>query len=174
MSRFEDCDIKECSEKDMERNKKAFDIFNTLRGVYRILENSTRSDPVQKLFSRLKKCIVKLFDEVKDEEYGHITILERKDNWYQDYNDLMVFVTGELNAAYKECGDAGSGGLSYKMYEMFVNLLNECRVWMGQNKVVLGDSQLEIADFESDDDAVDMTTLLQRMKELNSSIDFTR
>ena len=164
MSRFEDCDIKECSEKDMEGKNKAFDIFNTLRGVYRILENSTRSDPVQKLFSRLKKCIVKLFDEVKSEEYDHITILVSKDNWYRDYNGLMVFVTGELNAAYKEYGDSGSGGLSYEMYEMFVNLLNECRVWMGQNKVVLGDSQLKIADFETDHDdglAVDMTTLLQ-------------
>ena len=154
----------------MEGNNKAFDIFNTLRGVYRILENSRQSDPVQKLLSRLKKCIVELFDEVKDEEYDHITILERKDNWYRDYNDLMVFVTGELNAAYKEYGDSGSGGLSYEMYKMFVNLLNKCRIWMGQNKVVL-----KIADVETDDDglALDMTTLLQRMKELNSSIDFT-
>ena len=49
----------------------------------------------------------------------------------------MFMVTVELMTAYDQYESANSGGLTYHMYERFVDVLGRCRSWMNQTGVVL-------------------------------------
>ncbi len=102
-------------------------------------KSSTRSNAaVQTLFAHLQTCVAHLFVEEEEPEYqGGGKYLKAGDNWRDDYYTLMFMVTVELMTAYDQYESANSGGLTYHMYERFVDVLGRCRSWMNQTGVVL-------------------------------------
>jgi hypothetical protein len=154
--------------------------------VYTDLERATWStEAVRVLKSSYNRYIKLLFDEEDGGGYDRITILVRKKNRYIEYHKLMTSVTTELNAAYEEFEKVDKGGLSYFMYEKFVNLLNECRVWMKQDEVVLETIESYVRQSQSQkvlqgsvgstrdtdsDDKIDERDLQNQVKELQQKI----
>ena len=102
-------------------------------------KSSTRSNvAVQTPFAHLQTCVAHLFVEEEEPEYqGGGKYLKAGDNWRDDYYTLMFMVTVELMTAYDQYESANSGGLTYDMYERFVDVLRRCRSWMKQTEVVL-------------------------------------
>ena len=105
--------------------------------MFHDLEKSSTA-AVQTLFAHLQTCVAHLFVEEEEPEYqGGGKYLKAGDNWRDDYRTLMLMVTAELKTAYDQYESANSGGLTYDMYERFVDVLGRCRSWMKQTAVVL-------------------------------------
>ena len=118
----------------------AQDNFEKLRSVCQDLEkSSTQSkEAVKTLLAHLQTCVDRLFVVEEEPDFrGRVQHLMARDNWQAAYYDLMLFVTAELKTAFDRYESANSGGLTYDMYERFVDLLGRCRTWMHQDEVVL-------------------------------------
>ena len=114
-------------------------MFGWVRDLYQSIEKAGSiwsKTGVKAVRAHLKRCVDRLYVEKQGGGLDRITILEPRKNWRTDCYDLMVFVTSELDAAYAEYERENSSGLSYQMYESFVEILSECRVWMKQSAVV--------------------------------------
>jgi len=68
---------------------------------------------------------------------GAEPLLEARDNWRVDYFNLMGFVTRTLNTAYAEYEGGRSGGLAFKMYKRFGELLQNCRDYVKEKEIVV-------------------------------------
>ena len=114
-------------------------MFGWVRDLYQSIEKAGSiwsKTGVKAMRAHLKRCVDRLYVEEQGGGSDRINILRLRQNWQTEYYDLMVFVTSELNAAYAEYERERSSGLSYQMYESFVEILSECRVWMKQSAVV--------------------------------------
>jgi hypothetical protein len=126
--------------------EEAFHLFNNVRCLCGDLQSSsTRFDAaVKALLVHLQKCVARLYvEETNWQNPGAEALLTARENWRVDYFDLMVFVTRTLNTAYTEYERRMSGGLTFEMYEIFGDLLQNCREWVKETQKVVLETQEE-------------------------------
>jgi hypothetical protein len=115
---------------EMSAHEEAEKVFRAVKMLFEDM-NELEYESVKRMVVHLRECMDLLYRKVSSKYVKGETWAAKMD-WWTEAKFYMQVLTGRLNDCYAEYEAENSCDLPFDLYERYVNLLDQCRRWMGK------------------------------------------